>query len=203
MPRIGILAFGSLIDEPGDAIRNASESQILTQTPFNVEFARSSTKRFGGPTLIPVANGGARVKAVIFLLKDTTSVEDAETVLWRRETGKTSGQYRHRSEPGPNDVEIKRLEDFCNLDIVLYTSIGGNINPLTAAELARLAIQSAKAEAQRTPEDGISYLIAAKRNGIVTPLSVVYEKAILAATGAESLETAFQSIQTDVKRSCE
>ena len=47
---------------------------------------------------------------------------------------------------------------------MLYTSIEANIEPLTAAELARLAIRSAR-EA-KIGMDGISYLIAAKRNRI-------------------------------------
>jgi len=38
--------------------------------------------------------------------------------------------------------------------------------------------------------DGISYLIAAKSNGIVTPLSSVYEEEILRMTGADNLESA-------------
>jgi phage I-like protein len=79
----------------------------------------------------------------------------------------------------------------------LYTKIAGNIDPLTADNLAQHAIQSARAEAQRTPQDGLTYLIAAKRNGIITPLMQEYVEAILAATGADSLDAALDSIQAD------
>src|SRR5260370_24157199 len=145
-PRIGILAFGSLIDDTGDAIRVATESQIETETPFNVEFARKSDKRFGGPTLIRVPEGGGPVKAVIFLLRDTVTREEAQTMLWLRETGKMCGDYDRPLRPGPNYVLIESIENLCDIEVVLYTSIRENIDPLTVERLAQLAIQSARAE---------------------------------------------------------
>src|SRR3954447_17111626 len=54
-PKVGILAYGSLIDNPGAEIEAAlisREADILT--PFGVEFARSSSKGSGAPTLVPV-----------------------------------------------------------------------------------------------------------------------------------------------------
>jgi hypothetical protein len=50
---IGIVAFGSLIDNPGREIEAALVGRKLNvRTPFGVEFARSSTKRGGAPTLV-------------------------------------------------------------------------------------------------------------------------------------------------------
>jgi hypothetical protein len=64
MPRIGILAFGSLIGNPGDeiaALEIAAERRHGVLTPFPVEFARSSTKRGGAPTLVPYAQARAKL----------------------------------------------------------------------------------------------------------------------------------------------
>jgi len=45
-------------------------------------------------------------------------------------------------------------------------------------------------------KDGISYLIAAKKNGIVTPLSADYEREILRQTGTDNLEAALQAAKS-------
>ena len=61
---LGILAFGSLIDNPGAEIEAALVGRKLKiRTPFGVEFARSSTKRGGAPTLVPMEQGGTPVVA--------------------------------------------------------------------------------------------------------------------------------------------
>ena len=65
--------------------------------------------------------------------------------------------------------------------------------PLTPEHLAELAIRSARLE--RTGRDGISYLIRAKKNQIVTPLSPAYEAEILRRTGTSSLESALKIIE--------
>ena len=57
---VGILAYGSLIDDPGSEIGEVIADVISDiETPFSVEFARSSSTRSGAPTLIPVEAGGA------------------------------------------------------------------------------------------------------------------------------------------------
>ena len=48
---VGILAYGSLIDEPGEEIDSATlavNGPVLT--PFKVEFARKSTTRASAPS---------------------------------------------------------------------------------------------------------------------------------------------------------
>ena len=65
--KIGILAYGSLIDDPDIEIAAATaEITRGVQTPFSVEFTRSSTTRGGAPTLVPVDVGGAQVAAIIY-----------------------------------------------------------------------------------------------------------------------------------------
>ena len=86
----------------------------------------------------------------------------------------------------------RRRVDFAGLDTVLYTNIGSNIENRTAENLASLAITSARAKAGEKGEDGINYLSSAISQGIVTPLTAEYRKAILARTGGRNLGEAFR-----------
>jgi len=195
--KIGIIAYGSLIEEPGDEIKAATVSRIdNVETPFRVEFARSSDTRDGAPTLVPVTEGGATVKAVVFVLKDSISEQEAEDMLWRRETRRVGSEekYNQVTAPGENTVLVERVSGFSGLDIALYTKIAPNIASLAQA-LARLAIRSALAKAGKKGLDGISYLISIKRSGIATPLLVEYERAILQQTGANTLEEALTKVR--------
>lgn len=193
MSGIGILAYGSLIEEPGIEIEPLIRERLeRIETPFSIEFARSSSTRDGAPTVVPVDSGGCRVYATIFVLDAGVSLEKAEDLLWRRETRNecSDKHYTPPSEPNPNRMVVERLRDFTEIDVVLYTKLGANITDLNATKLAALAIKSAKAEAGRTGKDGVSYLISVKRQGISTPLMPDYENEILRETGASSLENA-------------
>jgi hypothetical protein len=192
---VGILAFGSLIDNPGAEIEEAIVGRKLNvHTPFGVEFARSSTTRGGAPTLVPLEQGGASVLAQILLLN--VSEQDAKDQLWRREINRVgqSGHYTDHANPGTNTLIIDRYANFEGVDAVLAARFPATIAPLTAANLAELAIESARIE--RTGRDGITYLINAKRNGIRTPLSDAYEQEILCHAQASSLIDAISRIQT-------
>ncbi len=194
MGQIGVLAYGSLINDPSEELDSATISRIENvKTPFKVEFARSSNSRNGAPTLIPVEDGGANVNATIFVLKPDISRNQAETLLWRRETRKPKENketYRPSICPGINTVQIKELHNVSGLETILYTFIPRNINPLTVKVLARLAIQSVQGKRIEKGLDGISYLISTKKIGIITPLSNEYEEEILRQVGAASLEEA-------------
>ena len=132
-PSVGILAYGSLISDAGWEIEEGRAETINdVLTPFRVEFARSSTSRGGAPTLVPVVFGGMQVKGNVFVMKLTE--EEATNVLYRREIDQvcTDKTYpRHRVANGKS-VVVKHLTDFAGLDIVLYTQIAANIEPLTA-----------------------------------------------------------------------
>jgi hypothetical protein len=65
---------------------------------------------------------------------------------------------------------------------------------LTGRKLACLAIASAQNPEVAKGKDGISYLLAAKRAGISTPLTEEYESAILELTGTNTLEAALLSL---------
>jgi hypothetical protein len=192
--QVGILAYGSLINDPGKEI----EPAIVTRkpdvpTPFSVEFARSSSKRGGAPTLVPVSEGGSRVLATILVLN--ISEQEAMDRLWRRETDKVGqgGHYEHPTNPGPNKLIIDRHENLGDIAVVFSACFVSNISPLTPERLADLAIESARNQADG--RDGISYLINAKGNGITTPLSGAYEKEILRRTSAGNLEEALRGVR--------
>lgn len=192
--KIGILAYGSLIDDPGEEISNvAMEKRISCETPFKVEYGRSSSGRDGAPTLIPFEEGGARVKAQIIVLNNDITLEKAKNILYRRETRSTDN-YQHSEKPGVNKVLVKELSSFKNIETVLYTSIGKNIEgKLSGSILAEYAVESLKMNAGKNGEDGVSYLLNAISNGIVTPLTKEYEKSILALTNFGSLEEVIQN----------
>jgi len=199
--RVGALAYGSLIDDPGPELQPRIVARLNAMTPFRVEFARKSESRGYGPTLIPVVEGGAHVRATVLVLDDDLAVDEATHMLYRREKHDFNPTilYRRRAKPSLNTIVIECLENFEDISVVLYTSIGANILNLSGTTLAQLAIDSVASP--RSAEDGISYLIDAKRNGIVTPLSVDYEAAILRRTGAASLEAALQVLIEDARGS--
>src|SRR5262245_40196043 len=189
MARIGILAFGSLIGNPGNeiaALEIAAERKRGMLTPFPVEFARSSTKRGGAPTLVPYPNGG-RVNAEVIVVEATEQL--AKDALWRRETDNLDSKcgYREPTNPSTNTLVIKSFENFEGLPLVLAAFFAANIEHPTPTRLANLAIQSARDRTVRLGRDGISYLIEVKRYGIVTPSSPNYEREILRITGTATL----------------
>lgn len=193
MSKIGILAYGSLLVDPGGEIESKIIKTKDSKTPFKVEFARKSSGRDGAPTLIPVEEGGAKVNAKILILKRDITEEEASHMLYRRERDKVwSGKkYKRPIDPDPNDVVIEKINNFHGVKTVFFTSIGNNIEEITAKTLAKLSIESAKSKAGKKKKDGISYLIDAKYNLIKTPIMPEYEKEILRQTDTKNLHEAW------------
>ena len=189
---VGILAYGSLIDDPGAEIVPVILWRIDCRTPFKVEFARASKSRKGGPTLVPYDNG-TEVAAQILVVD--LPLSEATDRLYRRERHKVGEGvvYDAFRKVTPNRVIIKTLPDFEGVNKVLYTSIGANIGELTATKLAELAIASARA--LNNGNDGISYLIHTKKAGTRTPLSDEYEAEIKRLTGTASLKEALAELR--------
>lgn len=199
---IGILAFGSLIDDLGKEIADLEKERFQCETPFPVEFARSSSSRGGAPTLIPF-EGGREVKAFVIVLNDDTEFILAKDILYRREIHKVGNRrktYQHIENPTPEDIKekvrIMVLPNFKDVRQVLYVSLGNNIeqDDLSGENLADLAIKSIKSTAGRDEKDGVRYLLKAKLNGIITELSDEYENQILAKTETKSLEEAIEKL---------
>lgn len=200
MTSLGILAYGSLIEDPGIEIAPLIvECQTGVETPFCIEFARSSKSRSYAPTVIPVENGGSRVQATILVLHANVSLQRAEDLLWRRETRNENSEkhYVKPSKPDLNRVVVESLRNFNGIEIVIYTSLGPNISNLSATKLAELAVNSARAKDGKLGKDGISYLISLKRQGISTPLMPAYEHEILRVANAVSLEDALRNCRGD------
>lgn len=198
MKKIGILAYGSLIEDPGIELKPLIDEIIVdVDTPFNIEFARTSRTRDHAPTVVPVDVDGAPVKAVILVLKTGVTVSSAKDLLWRRET-RNEGSDRHYSEPenpSPNQIIIVEAAGLGGVDTVLYTKFGANIKKPTSKALARLAIESTAGQAGVDGKDGISYLMSLKRKKIVTPLMAEYEAEILKSVGVSSLAEALKLLR--------
>ena len=180
---------------PAPSPAAAVTRRVEVETPFAVEFARTSRTRDGAPTLVPVSEGGARVPASVLVLDDAVTVTDARAMLYRRETGRP-----HDMSAGSRTAWIAELVGFAGLSTCLYTALQANIRPLTAEKLAELALCSAVAPAGAERRDGISYLNQQKSRGIVTPLMSSYEGAVLARTGARDLDGAWQLVRSGAVR---
>lgn len=196
--RIGILAYGSLLEEPGEEIAPHIVERIAgVETPFQIEFFRSSPTRGGAPTVVPVESRGAPVRGTVLVLHESVSIELARDLLWRRETRNVGTDKRYQEPNGsdPNQMLAVELTEFAGVSLVLYARFGATLSNPTPDDLAELAIRSATTEAGKTGLDGISYLISLKRQGIATPLMPAYEEAVLRRTGAPSLEEALVAIR--------
>ena len=201
---LGILAFGSLRDDPGPGIEAKIVERRRVTTPFPVEFARYSCSRAGAPTLVRVDFGGMPVEAEVLVLDESVALDDAKSMLWRRETrtADRGAPYRRPEQPGPNHVLVEELRGFAGLERVIYTDFApaGKIADPDSRQLAERAINSV-GEAQ-PGRDGISYLRNAKNMGVMTPLISAYESEILKLTGASSLDKALEQVRIGLQNTC-
>ncbi len=187
---IGILAFGSLVNDPGKELQSKITLRIKTHTPFPVEYGRySGVTRGGAPTLVP-HHRGSPVSAEILVLNDSVSLDEAKDMLWRRVARKVGGGERYAEGTSCNSVLVREINKSPYVSTLLYTDFRpeGKVDNPTAAELANRAIQSVGTA--EVGKDGISYLMGAIACGIKTPLTAVYRDEILQRTKARSLEDA-------------
>jgi hypothetical protein len=159
-PRYRIFGFGSLINDRGDEPTKATGSRQDSETPFAVEYGRSSNTRGGAPTLVPVKTGGAKVKATVFVLKDSISEQEAEDILYRRELHQVgSGRtYDRSAKPGKNSIVVAAWPNLIGLEKNFYTDFGDSeklTNP-TSALLAKLAVDSARNREVPEGNDGMA-----------------------------------------------
>lgn len=194
--QIGILAYGSLLSEPGAELDELLAGRIGgVETPFPVELARACSCRDYAPTLAPVENGGARVRGEILLARPSVSVTTLTEALWRRETRTERRDEATTLET--KDLLIRRarsLEEKHGLRRVFYADLKANIDDRRPEHLAEMAIESARSEAGRRREDGIAYLVDLKSEDISTPLLDQYEEEMLRKTDSPSLRRARQAL---------
>lgn len=184
--KVGILAYGSLITDPGEEINPRIVKRMKCETPFTVEYGRLSRTRGGAPTLVPHEKGGS-VSAEILVLDDSISEDEVRDLLWRRETRNEGRTLNYPGGTSPDSVLVVGFHDDPRIETVLYTDFNcsGKISNPSAADLARAAIESVgKASSDR---DGITYLMHAVESGIETPLTRSYLDSILSQTGTRSL----------------
>ncbi|MEX2278702.1 MAG: hypothetical protein WEA76_01295 [Acidimicrobiia bacterium] len=197
--RLGVLAFGSLISNPGWELDEITAERLTAvATPFRVEYARHSLVRGGAPTLVPVNQGGSRVSGVMLVIADGIDLAEVRDRTYRRERNAVGSglRYRHVDNPSPDAVHLPVIGPLAGIDAVIHVVLGDTIpDPdRTPENLARMAIASvSKNEAGR---DGISYLRDAIGAGIETPLTGSYRQAILSATATESLDEALAKVRS-------
>jgi len=189
---IGILAYGSLIDDPGPELEKFIVGSIETATPFNVEYGRKSSTRGGAPTLTITADG-CKVNARILILDSKVDLQYAKDMLYRREL-RLNDLSKVYNEPARESAKmrIRKLSNFENIGDVLYADLPGNIDSVTSKLLAELAIGSARNVRTKPGMDGITYLMNNIANGIVTPLTEQYQQQILLQTNTTSMKAALE-----------
>lgn len=170
---LAILAYGSLLHDPG-ALGPLVTGSVPCRTPFLVEYGRASLRWNGGPVLVPHPRGGP-VDGRLLLLAGHVELGVAVELLAEREGLDGARGVVQVEMPGER--------------LVIAASLPRNLPlPDMAPEtLARRALASVRADGRR---NGVAYLAAALRSGVVTPRSIAYRDAILAATGSPTLEEA-------------
>ena len=169
---LAILAYGSLLYDPG-SLGPLVVGVVPCRTPFPVEYGRASARWGGGPVLVPHPQG-ATVNGALLLLADHVELGQAVEMLSERE-----------GLPGPRGVVQVEIP---GERLVLAASLPRNLPApdMTVRALARRALASVPSG----PRNGVAYLAAALRSGVVTPLSEGYRDAVLSAAGATTLDDA-------------
>ncbi len=192
--KVGILAYGSLIHDPGEELRSKIALRIRTTTPFPVEYARLSRSRGGAPTVVPYDRGDP-VAAEILVMQDGVSFDEARGMLWRRETRRLDSSEHYREGVGVDSVLVREVTSDPCVERVLFTDFNpaGKIAGPEPAELAKRAIASVTQAAQGM--DGITYLRDNIAAGIVTSLTEAYREAIQNHTSTSSLDDALRKVR--------
>ncbi len=218
---VGILAYGSLLDDPGPELRAVLVgAPIAGTTKFGVAFARLSAARGGAPILTKVTgHRGVTVNAGILGLAPEVTMNDARAMLFRRDTHRASSALTgYEMQVGWIKVAVVggaageqhgrpavALDDlftptdgarFGAITTVLYVDrppIRGWRWWLKPGELANRAIRSARGPAGEgdDPLDGITYLQEIIAAKLPAELTERYERAILRRLGADDLSEAW------------
>ena len=210
---VGILAYGSLISDPGEKFKQNRIGTIYdVDTRFRVEFARKSgtevskpgkIMRGGAPTLVPFKEG-KNVKGQVLVVD--MCLLDAAKELLIRETRKE--KIDDLSEDCITELDVENIKwkeenkkdsivrvmkiPFEWPENVLVTWIDDNMKLTDISDtkaraelLACNAISSVYKASRRC--DGITYLNDAIGNGIETALSLAYRDEILNVTKSKNL----------------
>ena len=129
---------------------------------------------------------------MVIVRRESVTETAARDMRYRRERNRVgSGDvYADLDETNIDSAFLGRPDHFAGLRVVFHAALRANIEGPAPEMLARLALDSAAAPSGAVARDGISYLMAAKQSGIVTPLIAGYEREILRQTGGRSLKEA-------------
>jgi hypothetical protein len=168
---VAIYAYGSLLVDPGEHLRERIVEGVCFPSPWPIEYARTSSSRGGAPTLT-IHSKGAPVQGKLLVLDPAVTPKEAEQWLWERE-GRPCRQAIKRTALG-------------TYQCVFYCALAANIadEELTPDHLAELAVASVAREPER---NGIRYLRECVGCGIHTPLTSAYVGAVLRRTRASDL----------------
>jgi hypothetical protein len=170
---IAIMAYGSLLYQPGAGLTMVIAGREPCPTPFPVEYGRASRRWGGGPVLVP-HDRGAPVDGALLLLSPDVDLGTAIELLAEREGLEGTRGVIQVDMPGDR--------------LVIAASLPRNL-PAPDMEpdaLARRALDSAR----HGPRNGVAYLGAALRAGVRTPATEAYAHRVLERVGADSLEEA-------------
>lgn len=170
---VAIMAYGSLLYEPGAGLAMVIVARRPCRTPFPVEYGRASRRWGGGPVLVPHERGGP-VDGALLLLADEVDLGTAVELLADREGLDGSRGVVEVDMPGDR--------------LVITACLPRNLPApdMDPDALARRAVTSAR----HGPRNGVAYLNGALRAGIVTPASEAYARGVLERVGAQSLDEA-------------
>lgn len=183
---ISIFAYGSLIDNPGEGLKDHIIYSFDCVSPFSVEYARKSSARKGAPVLV-ISEDGGKVHGRILVTDFPITPENLKQV-----------KELVKEREGAQAENIKTME-IGNIKEVIYCDIRHNIENPDGSMLANLAIESVKNCKKEGKQDknGIKYLINNIKNGIITPLTLVYKNEILRITESSSLEEAEKKLLSE------
>jgi hypothetical protein len=171
--QLAIMAYGSLISEPGPELRALIAERVPRRTPFPVEFGRASQRWGGGPVLVPHP-AGAPVEGQLLVLRPGVALGRAVEALRERE-----------GLPSADGVVAVEVDDD---RLVLVASLPRNLPApdLRPVALARRAVASVRSG----PRNGVAYLRRVTASGVSTPRTPEYARHVLRLAGAETLEEA-------------
>lgn len=179
---ITILAYGSLIWDPGNEIKQHTIAVIDCFTPFNIEYAQISGTRGSAPTLTKVEGFGGKTRAKLFVLDYHNNPKEKKRVyslVCKREGIENEKPWDGYGDP---PAPIFR-EDILEYSTVFYCAfkIKKDIESivkkgLLVKKLVEWAKKSVKecAKSGKIEKNGVRYLINCYKAGIITPLTEAY-----------------------------
>lgn len=183
---LAIFAYGSLLSDPGQKILPHIIARLPYPSPWPIEYARRAKLRGYGPTLVIHPAGGTVTGKLLILGIQMSALDELQGWLWEREGKPPCGR-------------IKRMK--CNgFGCVLYCDLEPTLNDeeLNPDSLAAFAMESVR---QSPGRNAITYLAQNIEQGVVTPLTYAYRRAILRMTGAIDLRQAEANILHSSQRS--